>query len=47
MEHYVTRATIIPDIISKITEKYNMTDDAALKAFYESSTAVSLADDET
>ncbi|MDD3367301.1 MAG: hypothetical protein PHP50_00230 [Lachnospiraceae bacterium] len=47
MEHYVTRATIIPEIIKKIMEKYSMTSEEAMKAFYESSVGASLADDET
>lgn len=47
MEHYLIRATIIPEIVKLIAEKYHLTEDEALKNFYESSTGASLADDET
>lgn len=47
MEHYLIRATIIPEIVKLIAEKYCLTENEALKAFYESSTGASLADDET
>lgn len=47
MEHYLIRATIIPDIIEMIEEKWHITEKEALKAFYTSATGASLADDET
>lgn len=47
MEHYLIRATIIPTIVGYIQEKYGMTEQEALRAFYLSATADALADDET
>lgn len=47
MEHYLIRATIIPSIIEKIMDKYNIDQATALDNFYRSNTAASLADDET
>ena len=47
MEHYLIRATIIPDIVKLIKEEYHLTEKEALKAFYTSATGGSLADDKT
>lgn len=47
MEHYITRATIIPEVVGKIIEKYHMTEEEALQAFYTSATGASLADNDT
>lgn len=47
MEHYLIRTTIIPEIVKMIAEKYHISEDLALKNFYESSTGASLSDDET
>lgn len=47
MEHYLIRATIIPQIVEMIEEKYNLSEKKALKALYTSATGASLADDET
>lgn len=47
MEHYLIRATIIPEIVKMIQERYHISQDQALKEFYESATGVSLADDRT
>ena len=47
MEHYLIRATIIPNIVKLIEEEYHITEREALKAFYTSATGSSLADDET
>lgn len=47
MEHYLIRATIIPDIVILIKEEYHITEKEALKAFYTSATGESLADDKT
>lgn len=47
MEHYLIRATIIPTIVGYIQDKYHMSENDALRAFYKSATAASLADDET
>ncbi|MCR5826502.1 MAG: hypothetical protein K6G54_08035, partial [Oscillospiraceae bacterium] len=41
------RALILPEIISKIMERYQMNEDAALDRFYRSSTGASFADDDT
>lgn len=47
MEHYLIRATIIPEIIRMIVNKYNFTEKQALKEFYASATGAALSDDET
>ena len=47
MSHSTIRATIIPVIVSKIAERYLISEDAALDAFYRSATGASFADDET
>jgi hypothetical protein len=47
MAHGLVKATIIPEIIHLIEEKYSVTEDAALDMFYHSATGASLADDET
>ena len=47
MGHYLIRATIIPRIVEYIQEKYQMSESDALRVFYHSATAESLADDET
>jgi hypothetical protein len=47
MAHELIKATIIPDIIRLIAEKYAVTERAALDMFYTSATAASLGDDET
>lgn len=47
MEHYLIRATIIPKIVEMIQEQYRLSEQEALKAFYESATGASLADDDT
>lgn len=47
MEHYLIRSTIIPTIVEYIQDKYKMSENDALDAFYTSSTADALADDET
>ena len=47
MEHYLIRATIIPNIVEMIEDAYRLTEQEALKAFYESATGASLADDST
>lgn len=47
MEHSAVRAAILPDIISKIMERYRLDEDAALEQFYRSSTGASFADDDT
>jgi len=47
MEHYLIRATVIPDIISLIMEEYHLDQNDALDAFYSSATGASLSDDDT
>jgi hypothetical protein len=47
MAHHLIKATIIPDIIKLITEKYTVSEKKALDMFYTSATAASLDDDET
>lgn len=47
MEHYITRATILPRIIELIMDRYGLNENEALDAFYCSATGASFADDET
>jgi hypothetical protein len=47
MAHGLVKATITPEIIRLIEEKYSVHEDTALDMFYRSATAASLADDET
>lgn len=47
MEHGTIRATILPQIITLIMEKYNLSEREALDSFYRSSTGESFSDDET
>lgn len=47
MDHSITRATILPVIIEKIMQKYSLTENEALDAFYTSATGASFGDDET
>lgn len=47
MEHYLIRATIIPTIVGYIQERYRISENEALRAFYHSATAEALADDTT
>lgn len=47
MNHATTRAAILPEIVEMIQKKYGLSEDAALRMFYESATGASFADDET
>ena len=47
MNHSITRATILPEIIRKIMAHDHLGEDEALKASYSSATGASFADDET
>lgn len=47
MEHYLIRATIIPVIVEKIMDRFNIDYLTALDRFYTSDTAALLADDDT
>ena len=47
MNHATTRATLPPEIVKLISEKYGINEKEALDKFYSSSTGSSFADDET
>jgi len=47
MGHGTVRAAILPEIISKIMERYQISEDAALEQFYRSATGASFSDDDT
>jgi hypothetical protein len=47
MAHSLVKATIIPEIVRLIAERYAVPEQKALDMFYTSATAASLADDET
>ena len=47
MAHATVRATIAPEIIRLIMEKYSLSEMDALDIFYTSATGASFADDET
>ena len=47
MGHGTVRAAILPEIISKIMERYGIDEATALDRFYRSSTGASFADDST
>jgi hypothetical protein len=47
MAHGLIKATIIPEIVRLIAEKYSVGEGKALDMFYTSATAASLDDDET
>lgn len=47
MSKALYNATIIPEIIKLIAEKYNLSEQKALDAFYKSETAKALNDPET
>jgi hypothetical protein len=47
MAHGLIKATIIPEIIRLIAEKYSVNEDEALDMFYRSATGASPTDDET
>lgn len=45
-EHYLVRATIIPEVVRLIAERFGVSEDEALDRFYRSATAQNLADEE-
>lgn len=45
-EHHLIRATIIPEIVRLIAERFKISEDEALADFYKSATAQNLADEE-
>lgn len=47
MEHYLIKATIIPEVISMIMEVYSMDQKVAMETFYSSTTGALLAEDES
>lgn len=47
MSHATVRATILPEIIRLICEKYSASEREALDMFYTSATGQNFADDET
>lgn len=47
IEHNLVRATIIPQIVKILCRYYNISEDEALKRFYESAAGANLADEET
>jgi hypothetical protein len=47
MAHGLIKASIVPEVIRLITEKYSVSEGKALDMFYTSATAASLDDDET
>ena len=47
MNHAVTRATFVPEIVRLISQAYGITELEALDRFYSSATAASFADNET
>lgn len=47
MAHATVRATLMPEIIKLIMEKYSLSEAEALDKFYNSAAGASFADDET
>lgn len=45
-EHHLVRATIIPEVVRLIAERFGISEDEALDRFYRSATAQNLADEE-
>ena len=45
-EHHLIRATIIPEIVRLIAQRFKISEDEALDDFYKSATAQNLADEE-
>ena len=45
-EHYLIRATIIPEVVRLISKHFGISEDKALANFYKSATAQNLADEE-
>ena len=47
MSRALYNATVVPEIIKLISEKYNISEDEAMRAFYTSDTAAALNDEST
>lgn len=45
-EHHLIRATIIPEVVRLIAERFGISENVALDRFYTSATAQNLADEE-
>lgn len=45
-EHHLVRATIIPEVVRLIAERFGISEDEALDRFYRFATAQNLADEE-
>ena len=45
-EHYLIRATIIPEVAKLVASRFGISEDEALARFYKSATARNLADEE-
>ncbi|MGN0854718.1 MAG: hypothetical protein ACI4R9_04275 [Kiritimatiellia bacterium] len=45
-EHHLVRATIIPEVVRLIAERFGISEGEALDRFYKSATAENLADEE-
>ncbi|MCD7733384.1 MAG: hypothetical protein LUH56_08115 [Oscillospiraceae bacterium] len=47
MAHATIRATLIPEVVRMISEKYHISEEEAMDEFYTSGTAESLSDSDT
>lgn len=45
-EHHLIRATIVPEVVRLISERFQIPEEEALSRFYKSATAQNLADEE-
>ena len=45
--HATIRATLLPEIVRMISEKYNCSEEEAMDRFYDSATGANFSDDET
>ncbi|MBR5457523.1 MAG: hypothetical protein IKV56_02045, partial [Kiritimatiellae bacterium] len=45
-EHYLVRATLIPEVVRLISEHFGISEEIAFDRFYKSATAENLADEE-
>ena len=45
-EHHLIRATLIPEVVRLISERFGISEETALERFYRSATAENLADEE-
>ncbi|MBR4354406.1 MAG: hypothetical protein IKP97_03815 [Kiritimatiellae bacterium] len=45
-EHYLIRATIVPEVAKLIAQRFGISESEALSRFYKSATAQNLADEE-